>query len=375
MPTNGNGSSDDLETHEVQLTTAMLETLAQWELRHPHKLPDPALETGNVKAFQRFPDGSKAVFVDREGKEVRVSRVRVPNRHYFISIAEGPSIQPAEIIGRREGKPRSEYFIWKGRWNVTPSVKKVKPEKALKKMRNGNGAPTGVLRTSRRLDQPKELKDPNSRIVKLRSPILIGYNPDTTNSKSTDVILVNTFVESEKSIARRRNVMTSPSLEYGKIKSEKEDEEAQKSHQTLSESETMQKPIPQGIVISEDFIYSHTTLHILGPKASRSRSLAQLKSIEGLFRLARVVQVENWGSRPDVPEILQLQPRKKGERVKTYERRAQEIAEDCKLFLIKDDEPSFEALLKLAREQSAFNNQDTRNCEDCDLDAIIMDHS
>lgn len=196
MRTNDNGRPEDLETQEVQLTEAMCETLEQWELKHPHKLPDPALETGNIKAFQRFSDGSKAIFIDREGKEVRVSRVKVPNKDYFISIAEGATIQPAEIIGRREGKPRSEYFIWKGRWNVTASVKKVRPDKVLKKMTKGNGAFTGTLRTSRRLEQPKELQGLNSLIVKLRSPVLIGYDPVTTNNKSTDVILVNTFAES-----------------------------------------------------------------------------------------------------------------------------------------------------------------------------------
>lgn len=30
----------------------MRETLEQWELKHPHKLPDPALEKGNLKAVQ-----------------------------------------------------------------------------------------------------------------------------------------------------------------------------------------------------------------------------------------------------------------------------------------------------------------------------------
>lgn len=116
-------------------------------------------------------------------------------------------------------------------------------------------------------------------------------------------------------------------------------------------------------------------MNILGPETLRSRTLTELKSIEGLFRLARVVQIENWGSRPNVPEILQLKPRKRGELVKSYEIRAQEIVEDCKLFLIKDDEPSFEALLKLAREHSTLNNQDTITDEDCELDAILMDQN
>lgn len=146
---------------------------------------------------------------------------------------------PAAIIGRREGKPRSEYFVWRGRWHATHSVSKVRPEKVVRKTRKGNGNLKDISTTSRPLEQARKLHSPNRLIVKLRAPILIGYDPVTTNSNSTDLILVNTFAGSEKSIAQRRKLETSHCLEYGNIKSEQEDEGCHNGHQTPTESDTL----------------------------------------------------------------------------------------------------------------------------------------